>query len=112
PLPLPAALPIYPCAPGTGLRQPADDIEQHRLAAARGADQRDELAPPDGQIDARQHRHAIGGLAFDDDRLARMKLECLADIGNRDAVHSFLPFRHTWATRICMVGSRSEPPAR
>ena len=43
-----------------GLGQAADDVEQHRLAAAARADERDELAPADGEVDAGEHRHAVG----------------------------------------------------
>ena len=44
------------------LEQPCD-MQQRRLAGARGADQRDDLARPQRQIDAVQHRDLDAALA-------------------------------------------------
>ncbi len=43
--------------PGVGMRQPAENVEQGRLAAARGADDGDELTLLDCERNAAQGRH-------------------------------------------------------
>ena len=46
-------------SPSVGLVEPADEIEQRRLAGARRAHQRDELARLDLEIQAVQHFHPL-----------------------------------------------------
>src|SRR5262249_43383851 len=69
-----SGLAVHRHASGRGLDEVADDAEECRLAAAAGADQRDELALLDRQVDALQRDGlALGELLRDagelDDRL-------------------------------------------
>ena len=48
---------VAPCA---GALQQAQDVQQRALARARRADQRDELAAVDAQVQAVQHLHLVG----------------------------------------------------
>ena len=47
----------------SGLVQPRNDVEQRGLAAARGADQDEELAGRDVDVHLAQHFHAFVALA-------------------------------------------------
>ena len=46
-------------APCVGVERPANEIEQRRLAAARGSEQRDEFAATDGEIDRGERLRAV-----------------------------------------------------
>ena len=63
-------------SPRGDVLEAGDHPQQGRLAAAGGADQHDELAVADGDVDA-----------VDDGRRA----EGLADVADRDRSHPFLP---------------------
>ena len=69
-----AGLPLTVTSPDGRLDDVADDAEQRRLAAARRADQRDELALADVEVDALERGHAaslehLREAADGDDRL-------------------------------------------
>src|SRR5262249_58890203 len=80
-------LAVEPHDAARGPDQRPDQLEQRGLAAARGADQGDELVPLDGEVDVLQCGHAAGlgrvGLAdaLDPDLAHRRRLR-LAPIGS------------------------------
>ena len=57
-----ASMPKIEIVAGVGLQQPGDHAQGRGLAGAVGAEQRVELAGPDGQVEA-VDRRAVEGLA-------------------------------------------------
>lgn len=92
--------------------QPRNHVKQHRLAAAGGPDQRDELAAIDAEIDAVEHRDPVGGHAVHGHGLSRLQGKGLAHPIDSYAFHVRLSCIQTCATRMWRVGSFCAPPAR